>query len=195
VKRTFRILCNTATLLSLVLCVATIVLWVRSLGHVGYVYLIDEQCTIEAGGVDGVLGLLFARDSGLRPPTGGTDRVYGYFSWRHPLAPDRDRASLSTPSFNRWGFGFHVRRTVGQPKGFWRFGGRALWIIYMPFWLATTITAVPPLIWCVRKLRRRTRERSGLCPKCGYDLRATPDRCPECGTPAQESRISQASSR
>ena len=49
----------------------------------------------------------------------------------------------------------------------------------LSYWLLTSVSAVLPLLW-LRRLRR-TRYRAGLCPRCGYDLRATPEECPEGG--------------
>jgi hypothetical protein len=44
--------------------------------------------------------------------------------------------------------------------------------------------ALTLLVWLVaHKVRTGTRrEQKGLCRRCGYDLRASPGRCPECGT-------------
>ena len=60
----------------------------------------------------------------------------------------------------------------------------------LPFWMLAAIAAFLPTIWIIerasRRQQRRRLQRSGLCPRCGYDLRASPNRCPECGTAVPE---------
>ncbi len=53
----------------------------------------------------------------------------------------------------------------------------------VPTWLACAAGLTPLAVLAVRRVRRERRVGRGLCRRCGYDLRATPGRCPECGRP------------
>ncbi|HXE52093.1 MAG TPA: hypothetical protein VN541_03720, partial [Tepidisphaeraceae bacterium] len=58
------------------------------------------------------------------------------------------------------------------------------WYLQCPLWFLVLATALLPG-WSLVRLRlrstRKKQQQRGCCPICGYDLRATPSRCPECG--------------
>ena len=71
---------------------------------------------------------------------------------------------------------------IGMIAASWTQRGSHPWYI----WTVLVALAVP--IWILnfqtdRHARRLDQLDAQQCPTCGYDLRATPDRCPECGTP------------
>lgn len=58
--------------------------------------------------------------------------------------------------------------------------------LLIPQWSLLFLFSLLPLLWTLltwRRLRLQKRLPANHCQHCGYDLRASKDRCPECGTP------------
>ena len=161
-KRFRRILFNTLTVISLLLALATAGLWVRSASR------------YEALRYDGTLGQIGFSSSGY---SHGLRFVY-VESHVNAAAPGwtlESREDSSGPSRTTWwksGFDF---KSMPLP------GGRASLLIGVPHWLPMAVFGIAPAVRLRQRFRAAYARGELHCPACGYDMRANPARCSECG--------------
>jgi len=97
-----------------------------------------------------------------------TDPYSSYFSGPTTSYKRLEIAGLSRKMSGTLGFDWN-QDTIGE-----ELSTRSLSI---PFWFIASISGIPAFLL----LRRKRSAIVGKCAACGYDLRATPERCPECG--------------
>jgi hypothetical protein len=174
--------------LSLLLCLVTAALWARSyfrlddISHTGR-WHIHNLCSLR-GRVFIQWG--WSTEDALERASGRY--AGGGFVW-HTYPSDGARLMVE-PKSRGWGLGgfdyfawqTSRKNANGQPAA-----GEHVFIL--PWWFLVAATAALPTWWFFRSRRHARRARFGHCLSCGYDLRASPKRCPECGT---ETRVKRA---
>lgn len=185
-RRLARLTLNSLTVLSLLLCVGTVVLWARSYGPEDAVERKFEWAVQTGGHTDlhWTIGLLVS-DKGRVVAEHWRCRWEDFegnmhLGLRWTYHPDSLGYGIVTASH---GFGLFASRDQGRDDI--RRMDYDIRAVGVPHWLATVLLSALPLARGVRTVRRavhrRRAIRAGFCAICGYDLRATPDHCPECG--------------
>ena len=165
--------------LSLILCLATVIFWIRSYSvseWVSYRSTAGEQSLYTARGHI-ALQLYITHWSPVHHPGLFIDQnragtPHGYLQDVVAGQVDIDF------NWQRAGFAWYKTHLRNNST---------LTIAVAPFWSLSLITAALPFTWTAARLRARHRRRrlkaENHCQNCGYDLRGTPARnvCPECG--------------
>jgi hypothetical protein len=183
------------SLLSLALLLAYAFLWIRgfwltdtfNIGRAAYagnqktsrtLYLVSDNCRF------GIIYRLQHDD--VSPDLMAALKRLSPFYFSHDTEPSGPFklifADPGDPFWNRLGFEYYDSSNViySTPPGYFD----RTWAA--PFWSVLLLFSILPacrLLALAQQRRTRRRARLGLCQRCGYDLRASKERCPECGTP------------
>ncbi|MGA2442841.1 MAG: hypothetical protein ABSH08_17950 [Tepidisphaeraceae bacterium] len=178
-KRFRRWLFNGIAAVSLLLCVATGGFWVRSYRAADSLILQRGHrlsVSYNRGSLAVVVCARYFVEEVSRPPFSETDISHYSATWKLAWTSDDTYRDPSGSAFSGLRIGDFQRR---GDSGFGFVNREQGYQAITPFWLLFLVLSWLPLLWC----RRRKRQSEGVhCLACGYDLRATPDRCPECGT-------------
>jgi hypothetical protein len=187
------------TAFSLTLCAITCVLWVRSY-HVSdalrYRKAMDHAFPLHArtallySGAGAVqlgwgTGVHYAAEDTPSPS------IWSYVCERDPEHPSKT-AINSGWKHSFPGFGVLSDSKQGPPMSNLPYLGdlfvpvgyqwqRSTWAMWAPHWFLALLLSALPMRQLHRWLTVRRRRKGGLCLTCGYDLRGTVERCPECG--------------
>ena len=153
-----RIVFNTAAVLSLVLCLVLIYACLRSF----------LPTNIRLGSMDGAL-IVFcwegAHDPSDHEYNPGSEKFAGIRVIVGMMSRDVDKNILGFRSIHGDGI----------------FRGVTYQIYAIPYWFLIPLAAILPILWLRYHRQQRFRAREGHCLACGYDLRESKDKCPECG--------------
>ena len=181
-----RRLLGVLSLLSLILCGITVVLWIRSYGQG------RTGDTVDAGRVNPETKTFYAlwfRSYDGRVEIDGSRHVTsdGDYRYFNGFMPHGITLRQHVPTFEDGGasdlptvwlaFAFAYDPDVSPPLAERESRLRLLF----PYWAAFAASIPVPALWLWRRSRTALRHSRGLCPSCGYDWRATPGRCSECG--------------
>jgi hypothetical protein len=161
--------------LSLALCMAEIGMWTRSYYREDRVLLRTRTDGMWFNSFNGHIMFWHPRQAYDFPPTSYSSLQL----FLNESPPSRADDGIKSARWRMAGFAFTPSTTVNP-----RFGGQSCktsTALFVPYWFLVVLSVASALTVSRGTSRERRRTRAGCCLICGYDLRATPQRCPECG--------------
>jgi hypothetical protein len=177
-----RLMFAVVSALSLLLCVGSTGMWLRSYWYEDNLYLRKGRRFLDIGTCqsavyDNSIYFDFIYSSSR------SDGFEGSVNWYSRFQPDVAPARVDIFGNARMFAGFALHRDAFDP---WT--QEQCWKAAVPFWFISLCCLALPLKRAITRLRERRRSARCHCLPCGYDLRASKVRCPECGTLIDEAR-------